>query len=206
MYLQKLFPHLKPDLLTQIESVSEIVDVPAGVEVLKEGQSVAAIPIVLEGLLKVYTRYEDRELLLYYIQPKESCVMSFSTALMANPSKVFAVTEEPTKALMIPSAQISNLVRDYPDINTLFFNFFNARYVDLLETIQHILFNKMDERVLMYLQKKVRMTGQSIVKLTHQHIANEVGTAREVISRVLKKLETEGSISQTSEGIKILGM
>lgn len=203
MKLKQLFPHLKPEVIDHIHSVSEEVIVPAGTQILREGQYVAAIPIVLEGLVKVYTRSEDRELLLYYIQPKESCVMSFYTALRSDKSRIFAITEQDTTAIMIPADKIGLLIREYPDINTLFFDLYNTRYIDLLDTIHHVLFNKLDERVLQYLEKKSSISGSSTLKMTHQQIANEVGTAREVISRILKKLESEGEISLSSEGIQI---
>jgi CRP/FNR family transcriptional regulator len=200
----QLFPHLKPDLKREIKELSEVAEIPSGTQILKEGQFVAAIPIVLNGLVKVYTKCEDRELLLYYIQPSESCVMSFSSAIRSGKSRVYAVTEEDTRALMIPASQIDRLTRQYPSINTLFFDLYNSRYVDLLDTIHHVLFNKLDERVLQYLEKKSSISGSGTLKLTHQQIANEVGTAREVISRILKKLEAEGTVSLSAKGIEIL--
>lgn len=203
MRLSQLFPYLKPDVIRHIEAVSELTTVPADTQILKAGQYVAVIPIVLEGLIKVYTRSEDRELLLYYIQPKESCVMSFYTALRSDKSRVFAVTEKDTTALMIPADKIELLIREYPDVNTLFFDLYNTRYIDLLDTIHHVLFNKLDERVLQYLRKKQEISGSPVLKLTHQQIANEVGTAREVISRIIKKLESEGDIRQSANGIEI---
>jgi CRP/FNR family transcriptional regulator len=171
---------------------------------LREGQYVKVIPLVLEGLIKVYTQYQDKELLLYYIQPNESCVMSFGASLKNEPSKIFAVTEEPTKVLLLPVEKVGQWTRQFPDFNNLFFNQFNQRYSDLLETINQLLFDKMDKRLYDYLVAKVTITHKNPLKVSHRQIAAELGTAREVISRVMKKLETENKVIQQGTSIEVI--
>ncbi len=173
---------------------------PAGAELLREGQYVKVIPIVLSGLIKVIGRFEEKELLLYYIQPRESCIMSFSAVLDNEPSRVMAVTEEETTALLLPSRCIDQWVRQYPAFNRLFYQLFDQRYDELLHTIRLLLYEKMDQRLLTYLQRKVQLKQSSLLQLRHWEIAQELGTAREVVTRVLKKLETEGLIRQLPHG------
>ncbi len=199
-----LLSHLHPDLVAQIRAVSVEKTLPADMEILREGQYVKVIPIIIEGLVKVFTRYQGRELLLYYIKPNESCVMSFSASLKNEKSKVFAVTEEETTTLLIPVDKVADLVKEYPAINSLFFQLYNQRYTDLLDTINHVLFDKMDKRLYDYLKEKIAITGNNPLKIAHRQIANELGTAREVISRVMKKLEHEGKIIQNSNSIEII--
>lgn len=196
--------HLDPELAQQIISHSTTLDISKNTEILRDGQYVKVIPIVLEGLIKVFTRHEDKELLLYYIQPNESCIMSFAAGLKNQPSRVFAITEEDTQALLLPIDKVTQWIKQFPDINTLFFQQYNIRYSELLDTINHVLFHKMDTRLFNYLKEKSRLTGKNPIKISHRQIANELGTAREVISRVMKKLEVEGKVKQHSNQIEIL--
>ena len=198
------FSYLKKDLVDEFIRIGVVKDIPKNTQILRGGQYVKVIPIVIEGLIKVFTRYEDKELLLYYIQEKESCIMSFSASLKNEPSKVFAFTEEDTRALLLPVDKVEKLTIQFPDINTLFFQQYNVRYTDLLETINHLLFSRMDKRLHAYLIEKGKLKNSKEIKISHRQIANELGTAREVITRTMKKLEAEGLIQQQSNYIELL--
>ncbi|MCF6167882.1 Crp/Fnr family transcriptional regulator [Lutibacter sp.] len=195
---------LGSSLLNDIVAASSQLNFEKGTELLREGQFVKVIPIVLTGLIKVFSRYEDKELLLYYIKPSESCVMSFSASLKNTPSQVFAITEEDTTVLLLPASKIDGWVKKFPDFNQLFFEQYNVRYHELLKTINHLLFDKLDVRLYHYLIEKKDITKKNPIKISHRQIANELGTAREVISRLLKKLEGENKVKQLSNQIKIL--
>ena len=104
------FAYLKRDLVEEFIRIGTISDIPKDTQILRAGQYVKVIPIVIEGLIKVFTRYEDKELLLYYIQSKESCIMSFSASLKNEPSKVFAIAEEDTRALLLPVDKVEGNV------------------------------------------------------------------------------------------------
>ena len=197
-------PSLSLELKSQIENNSTLVEIAAETEILREGQYIKVIPLVLEGLVKVFTKHEDKELLLYYIQPSESCVMSFTASLKNEPSKVFAITEENSKILLLPVDKVSHWIEEFPDLNNLFFQQYNLRYSDLLETINQLLFDKLDKRLMDYLKEKMAVTKKNPLKISHRQIANELGTAREVISRVMKKLEQEAKVKQFSNSIEIL--
>jgi CRP/FNR family transcriptional regulator len=86
----------------------------------------------------------------------------------------------------------------------LFFQQYNLRYSELIDTINHVLFDKMDKRLYDYLQEKVIITQKNPLKISHRQIASELGTAREVVSRVMKKLEVEGKVKQTGNYIELL--
>jgi CRP/FNR family transcriptional regulator, anaerobic regulatory protein len=204
LLIKKHLYFLGPELLDEVLKYGIIKDFPAGTEILSEGQYVKVIPVVMEGLIKVYSRYEDKELLLYYIEPFESCIMSFSASLKNEPSTIFAVTEENTHTLLLPSNKVSEWVRKFNGINQLFYQQYNQRYTDLLDTIKYLLFYKLDKRILEFLVEKSRLKGDKIVNIRHKQIASELGTAREVITRVLKKMEKEGKVRQLPNGIEIL--
>jgi len=202
--IPKSLSNLVPELLSEILQFSKIVEIADRTEILREGQYVKVIPIVMEGLIKVYTRNLEKELLLYYIKPEESCIMSFSSGLKNEPSRIFAITEGKTKVLLLPVDKVMSWSGKYAEFNALFFQQYNLRYSDLLETINHVLFHKLDKRLLDYLIEKSKLLGQNPVKISHTQIAGELGTAREVISRLVKKLEHEGMLKQLSNSIKII--
>ena len=194
---------LGQEFISEIQETAVLKEIPKGTEILRQEQYVKVLPIVLTGLVKVFSRFKERELLLYYIQPSESCIMTFSAAINQETSKVFAVTEEDTKLLLLPVEKLSGWLKTYPVLNTLFFQQFNLRYLELLDTIHHVLIDKMDKRLYDYLKEKARLTKKDTFKITHGQIANELGTVREVVSRVMKKLESEGKVEQIGTTIKI---
>lgn len=195
---------LRPQLAEKILTKGTVKAFPKGTEILKEEQYVKVLPIVISGLVKVYSRFNEKELLLYYIEPSQSCVMTFYAALKNTPSKVFATTEEDSRILLVPVDLLPNLLRDYPDFNELFYQQYNLRYSELLDTIGHLLLDRMDKRLFDHLKKNYILTNHSPIKSSHGQIANELGTAREVVTRILKKLELEGKIVQRKEGIEII--
>ncbi len=203
MKTKDIFPGLSSELVAEIFDKSSIVEIPGKTEVMREGQYVKAVPIVTSGLIKVFTRNEDKELLLYYIQPGESCIMTFDSCLKNVPSKVYASTEKKSEVLLMTSENVFRWLKDYPELNSLFFTQYNTRYNELLDMINQLLFNKMDTRILEYLKSQVKLTGKNPLKKSHRQIANDLGTAREVVSRIMKKLEHEGKVNQLGTEIKI---
>jgi CRP/FNR family transcriptional regulator, anaerobic regulatory protein len=197
-------PFLEDALLMEIAKEGEWIELDSGTQILREGQYVKVIPIVMKGLVKVFTQAENRELLLYYIRPSESCIMSFSAILNNDPSKIFAITEEPSQLLLIPAEKIIQWLRTYPKLNSLFYQQYDIRYAELIETIQQLLFNRLDQRIYDYLQELSRVKATTLIQVKHRQIAQDLGTSREVITRTLKKLEKENKVRQTEKGIEII--
>jgi CRP/FNR family transcriptional regulator len=204
MNTKVIFPGLSSKLTAEIMDNSSIVEIPEKTEVMREGQYVKAVPIVTSGLVKVFTRNEDKELLLYYIQPGESCIMTFDACLKNVPSKVYASTEKKSEVLLMTSENVFRWMKEYPELNSLFFLQYNIRYNELLNMINQLLFEKMDTRIFEYLKSKVKLTGKNPLKISHRQIANDLGTAREVVSRIMKKLENDGKVNQQGTEIKII--
>lgn len=188
---EKYFSFLGAALTAEILAVSDIKEFDAGTELVKEGQYVKAVPLVMNGLVKVFTRKEDKELLLYYIQPKESCIMSFTASIRQEKSKIFAITENAVTVVLIPADKISQLVNNFPSLNQLFYQQFDQRYTELIDTINTLLYDKLDKRLLDYLTDKTSVTGSNPVHISHKEIAADLGTAREVVSRLIKKTGTQ---------------
>jgi CRP/FNR family transcriptional regulator, anaerobic regulatory protein len=174
--IEKHFMFLGQELINEILNVSIIQEVPPNTELVGEGQYIKVVPIVLEGLVKVFTRNEDKELLLYYIQPYESCIMSFSACLKREKSIFYAISEEESRIILIPCDKISRWIIEYPKINQLFYQQYDLRYSELIDAINHLLFDKLDKRLLGFLIAKVTVTGKNPIKISHKEIAKELGT------------------------------
>jgi CRP/FNR family transcriptional regulator len=201
---KNILSFLPKELQQKILSESTIQQFAKGTKILREQQYVKVLPIVIEGLVKVNSSFNEKELLLYYIEPAQSCVMSFYAALKNTPSKIFAETEEDSTILLIPVRYLPIWLKDYPKFNDLFYSQFNLRYSELLDTISHLLLDKMDKRLYDHLKRKTKLINSKSIKVSHVQLANELGTAREVVSRVMKKLEVEGKIAQNSGEIILL--
>lgn len=184
-----------PGLVEKLEKYSVRKNYPAGSVILNENAYIKAIPLVTRGSIKVIRTDEDgREILLYYIKSGESCIMSFLGGLHNEPSKVKAEVEEDAEILFLPVDKVSLFIKEYPQWLDYIFRLYHKRFEELLDMVNAIAFKKVDERLLSLLQKKSELTGLHTLQVTHEQLANELGTARVVVSRLLKQLEEEGVV------------
>ena len=164
--------------------------------ILRENSYINSIPIVTSGSIRVMRTDDDgREILLYYISSGESCIMSFLGGLHQDTSKIKAVAEENTEILFIPIDKVTELIKEYPEWLNYIFRLYHKRFEELLEVVNEVAFKKMDERILSFIKKKCELTKNNELHLTHEQIANELGTARVVVSRLLKQMEEEGLVT-----------
>jgi CRP/FNR family transcriptional regulator len=163
--------------------------------ILNENAYIKAIPIVTKGSVRVMRTDEDgRELLLYYIKAGESCIMSFLGGIHQDTSKVKAIAEEETEILFIPIDKVSILIKEYPEWLDYIFRLYHKRFEELLEVVNEVAFKKVDERLLNSIKKKCEVSNSATINLTHEQLANELGTARVVVSRLLKQMEDQGLV------------
>jgi len=202
--LKKIIPQVDTELLQFIATEAIEMEVPADSTLLKTGNYVQSVPLVVNGLIRVSRIEEEKELLLYYIHPGEMCIMSFSACCSNSASLIEAVTLEETRILLIPSLKLREWITHYPSFNFYIYDMFNRRYLDLIDTIDQLIFNRLDERLYSYLKEKSILSGNKQVNITHQQIATDMGSAREVISRLLKKLERENKILTSRNQVTIL--
>lgn len=173
--------------------------------IIDENDYIKFVPIVLNGSIKVFKLDEDgREMLLYYIKPGESCVMSFLGATCNGTSKIKAVVEEEAEVLLLPVHKAIELIRENPQWIQFIFELYNRRFEELLSVVNAIAFQKVDVRLWELLKTKVKMLKTEEINMTHQQLADELGTAREVVSRLLKQLERDKKISLERNKINIL--
>ena len=202
--LENLSRRFGKDVMDQILEGASIIQFSENAELIREGQYVKVVPIVLEGMVKVFAGEGSKEILLYYIHPGESCVMSFSACLKNEKSKVVAITTEYTTAILLPCDKLNQWILQYPVINRLFYQQYDQRYSELIDTVSHLLYDRLDKRLLDYLNEKIIMTGKNPIKISHKEIAKDLGTAREVISRLIKKLAHVEKLKQHNDSIELL--
>ncbi len=184
-----------PGLLENLYRYSIQRGYKAGSVILNENAHIRSIPIVIKGALKVIRTDEDgRKILLYYIKAGESCIMSFLGGLHNETSKVKAEVEEDAEILFLPIEKVSIFIKEYPQWLDYIFRLYHKRFEELLEIINAIAFKKVDERLLTLLKKKSELTQSKTIPITHEQLANELGTARVVVSRLLKQLEENGTV------------
>src|SRR5690606_12649081 len=179
---------LSPELIERLYEFSIQKEYEAGSVLLNENAYIRSIPIVTRGTLKVIRTDEDgKEILLYYIRSGESCIMSFLGGMHNETSKVKAEVEEDAEILCLPMDKVALFIREYPQWLDYIFRLYHKRFEELLEIVNDVTFKKVDERLLSLLNKKRELTGSNILNITHEQLANELGTARTVVSRLLKQ-------------------
>jgi len=184
-----------PELISKLDQSGILKNFHEGEIIVKENAYSNSIPIIKSGTIRVLRTDEDgREILLYYIQAGESCIMSFLGALHQDTSKIKAIAEEDTSILFVPIEKVIALIKEYPEWLNYIFKLYHKRFEELLEIVNEVAFKKMDERILNFIQKRVEITGAKTINITHEALANELGTARVVVSRLLKQLEDEGHV------------
>ncbi|MCC6286364.1 MAG: Crp/Fnr family transcriptional regulator [Chitinophagaceae bacterium] len=184
-----------PELIEKLYQYGIHKTYEAGSIILNENASIRSIPIVTNGALKVIRTEEDgREILLYYIKAGESCIMSFLGGMHNETSKVKAEVEEDAEILFLPMDKVALFIKEYPQWLDYIFRLYHKRFEELLEIVNAITFKKTDDRLLALLHKKRELTGNNILNITHEQLANELGTARVVVSRMLKQFEEMGKV------------
>lgn len=201
----KYFPFLvEKELKVKFSENCIFKEVPSQTTLLKEDDTVHYLPLVLKGSLKVTRKdRQGRDVLLYYIGTGESCIASYAAALFHELSRVSASTEEACEIVLLPVNQIEEWAREFPSWNLFIVKLYYRRFEELLEAFNSLTFNKVDERLADHLKKKAQMSDSSEIATTHQQLADEIGTAREVVSRLLKAWEAEGKLTISRGLIKI---
>jgi CRP/FNR family transcriptional regulator, anaerobic regulatory protein len=204
--LTQLQPLFEKELMEELTANAKYVHLQAGETILKVGQIIRQIPIVLEGSVKVSRLDEEgRELLLYYVNPNESCAMSLTCCMDRQTSEIKAVTEIETDAILIPHKLMESWMDKYTSWKSFVMKTIRLRFNEMLHTIDQIAFQNLDTRLVQYLKEKSKINQSKLINLSHQQIADDLATSRVVISRLLKKLENDKKLLLYRHQIKLLG-
>lgn len=202
-FILNKFGFLGSDFSSELQKHAIITSIKAKTEIIREGQKNKYVPFLIKGSIKVYSLNDGRELIYYYIRPNDSCLMTFSSIFTDYTSRVYAIAEDESEVMLIPVSVVHEWLIKYPEINRVFYSEYDKRFSDVMNMVNDAVFHRLDKRVLNYIKQQINITGNNPIKLTHKEIANNLGTSREVVSRVLKKIENEGEILQSKEGIRI---
>jgi CRP/FNR family transcriptional regulator len=202
-FILNKFGFLGIDFLNEFDQNAVITEIKAKTEIVRDGQKNKFVPFLIKGSIRVFTLNDGRELIYYYIKANDSCLMTFSSIFTDCISRVYAVAEEDSEVILIPVSVVHDWLIRFPEINRVFYHEYDKRFSDVMSMVNDAVFHRLDKRVLNYIKQQISLTGNNPIKLTHREIAGNLGTSREVVSRVLKKIENEGEIFQTKEGIRI---
>ncbi|MBS1537822.1 MAG: Crp/Fnr family transcriptional regulator [Bacteroidetes bacterium] len=195
----------EPLLNKKVYESGQIKSFPADTVILNINSYIQSIPIVLSGSIRVIrTDEEGREILLYYIKPGESCIMSFLGGIHNDTSKIKAIVEEDVELLLIPVNKASEWIKEFPEWTDFIFNLYQKRFEELLEVVNAVAFQKLDVRLLHLLNQKSSLYHTKEIAITHHQLADELGVSRETISRILKQMENEKLISLSRNKISLM--
>ena len=188
----------------ELRSNSQLKTLPAETVLMQSNSYIRSIPVVLSGSMRVIRQDEDgREILLYYIKPGETCIMSFLAGIHEDTSKLRLVVEEDSEILMLPVAKASEWIKVYPEWAEFIFNLYHRRFEELLDVINAVAFQKLDDRIVTLLKRKAGIYKSNEFSITHQQLAEELGTTREVVSRLLKQMEKQELITLSRNKITL---
>lgn len=194
-YLENVFTMFEPALKKKLKKEAILRSFQAGDVMMRTGQYINFTTMIAEGRVKLYRQGADgEEVFMYYLEPGNACAMSMVCAARQETSQIMAKAVDETVAVMLPIQLMAELMRDYPSWYMFVIENYRARFEELLLVVDNVVFKGMDERLEFYLKNQSDKLGKQELWLTHQEIANDLNTAREVISRLLKKLEQSGKV------------
>lgn len=191
------------ELARDFMRVASLMRIPPGRDVFAEGDRVEAIPLLISGVVRVYQiGSTGREVTLYRFRPGESCVLTANAIISQQSFPAIATVEEEAEAVMIPARDFREWVDRHKIWRDFFFELVSQRLASVMELVDEVAFRRMDRRVAAFLLEMVRK--QNPVRVTHQEIADELGSSREVISRILDDLAGQGLVKTGRGAIKVV--
>ena len=195
------------DIAQAIATESQALSLPEGKVLLDTGDTINYIPLVIDGIIKVVrSDHDGHEILMYYIHPGESCALTLSASLKREKSKIKAVVQQKATIVLLPTTVNWQLARRYPVWFDFVLDAYGKRFEELLELVEEVGFKHLDERLEKYLRHQFAFHSGTIIAISHQEIASALGTARVVVSRMLKQLEKKGQIRLMRGKIKNIGL
>lgn len=206
--IKKFFPNFtQPELLEAISKEGLFYEFEPGTLVIDIGMPIPFVPLLLRGSMRVIRRDDnDHELLLYYLNAGETCASSLTCCMDHSMSEVEAVAEDFVELIGVPAKYVDPWMEKYPEWKAYVMSSYRKRFDELMRTIDAIAFHQLDERLVQYLLEKSAVHKTKTLKTSHQEIANDLHSSREVISRLLKQLEKQGRLRLGRNVIEIVGL
>jgi len=203
--IKNLFPAFSKPLLEDIDNNAVFQTVHSGDVIMRTGQYIKSTVLVLSGTIKIY-REDDNggEFFMYYLQPGQACAISMICATKSEKSQIMAKVVEDAELVMVPLPLMDKWMMQHRSWYEFVIDTYRSRFEEVLEVIDSIAFRAMDERLEFYLKRHKEALGSNDLKLSHQDIASELHTSREVISRLLKKMEQRQLLKLHRNHIELL--
>lgn len=203
--IQSHFPNFNSQLIDEISQNATIRKVKAGEVLMRSGQYIKNTVLVVSGKVKVYREDEEGgEFFMYYLQPGQACAISMICATKQETSAIMAKVVEDAELIMIPLSLMEKWMATHRSWYEFVIETYRNRFEEVLLVIDNIAFKAMDERLEFYLKRHRDSCNCNDVKLSHQEIASDLNTSREVISRLLKKMEQRGLVKLHRSHIEIM--
>ncbi|MCI9845519.1 Crp/Fnr family transcriptional regulator [Flavobacterium pectinovorum] len=203
--LKQIFPNFSNELLSAIEENASEQNFEAGTILMRTGQYIKNTVLILEGKIKIYREGEDGgEFLMYYLHPGQACAISMICTARSEKSQIMAKVVEDVSVMMIPLPLMEKWMMEHRSWYEFVIETYRNRFEEILEVVDNIAFRSTDERLEFYLKRHSKACGCTEVKLSHQEIATELNTSREVVSRLLKKMEQRGLVKLNRNHIELL--
>jgi len=200
--LEKQFPFFEKELIAEMQEHCNAQNINTGDEILGEGRYIESYPIVLEGsICAVRKDSEGRELLLYFVNPGEACSMVLARCIDKEKSNVSVYAAQPSTIIQVPANLPDQWIVKYPSWRTYIMHSFQKRFDELLDTIDAIAFLELDEKLTHFFLGRFKATGETVFKGRQQDLAVHLNSSPEVVSRLLKQMETKGLIILNQEEI-----
>lgn len=194
--LEKRFPFFEKALVSEMLEFGVPQSIQAGGEVMREGQYIKSFPLVLEGNIRVSRHDEQgRELLLYFLNPGDTCSMALTCCMGQQQSNISAKAEQDSELIRIPVECLDKWMCNYSSWKNYMMYSYRKLFDELLDTIDAVAFMEMDERLVRFFYARFKATGETVYAGTHQDLANHLNTSREVVSRLLKQMESKELVS-----------
>lgn len=207
MELHQIFPQFDLQLIDHLEKVGQLVEFEEGEMLMRPGQYFKNSLLILDGRVKLYREGADgEEFFLYYLEKGNACALSMICATKNEASAIKAKAMAPVKALAIPIQYMDGLMKDHRQWYYFVLETYRARFEELLEVIDQVVFHSMDQKLEFYLKRQFESFRSDKITITHQEIADDLNSSREVISRLLKKLESQKRISISRNEITRLNL
>jgi CRP/FNR family transcriptional regulator len=184
---------LEPEARKELNEYARIHHIKKNTIISRPGSGCGSFPLVISGEIRVYEHDAGgREITLYRIEPGESCVLTITCIVSESDFPAYAVTEKHSEIISIPAPVFRRWVREYASWQNYVFFLMNRRFKELINVVNEITFRRVDHRLYEYLIHSFKKEKRTIIEKSHNEVANEIGTAREVVTRMLKDLRHEG--------------
>lgn len=194
--LHELYPGFDRDLIDHLNKVGEVTTFDEGTVMMRPGQYFKFSMLVLDGRVKLYREGDDgEEFFLYYLERGNACALSMICATKNEASAIKAKADTAVTVLAIPIQHMDGLMKNFRNWYYFVLETYRSRFEELLQVIDQVAFHSMDEKLEAYLARQFEALKQDRISITHQEIATDLNSSREVISRLLKKLESQRRIS-----------